>query len=122
MDQDEKECPFCFETIKQMAIKCKHCGSTLNQTSNKSVGPVYGLEKDEKLKVRQEALVEAEVEWQYKKQKRIETAIDAVEKTSSWLFTPRNPYNISDKTRQGCGVAYAIFWIIVVLILLVLLF
>lgn len=26
---DECECPFCFESIKKQAIKCKHCGSML---------------------------------------------------------------------------------------------
>jgi DNA-directed RNA polymerase subunit RPC12/RpoP len=28
---DEKQCPFCSETIKSTAIKCKHCGSLLNK-------------------------------------------------------------------------------------------
>jgi len=29
MSDDAKECPFCAETIKAKAIKCKHCGSDL---------------------------------------------------------------------------------------------
>lgn len=28
---DTKECPFCAETIKAKAVKCKHCGSMLNE-------------------------------------------------------------------------------------------
>ena len=30
MGQDSKECPYCGETIKQIAKKCKHCGEFLD--------------------------------------------------------------------------------------------
>ena len=29
MEADEKACPFCAETIKAAAIKCKHCGEMM---------------------------------------------------------------------------------------------
>jgi hypothetical protein len=28
-EPDEKTCPYCAETVKAAAIKCKHCGSDL---------------------------------------------------------------------------------------------
>lgn len=33
MENDEKECPFCAETIKAKAVKCKHCGEMLGESA-----------------------------------------------------------------------------------------
>ncbi len=30
---DFKKCPFCAESIRREAVKCKHCGSSLDSTS-----------------------------------------------------------------------------------------
>ena len=34
-----KDCPYCAETIKSSAIKCKHCGSTLSVSGRSSQAP-----------------------------------------------------------------------------------
>jgi uncharacterized C2H2 Zn-finger protein len=39
VEPDEKACPFCAETIKTAAIKCKHCGEMLDD----DVEPVESL-------------------------------------------------------------------------------
>lgn len=31
--EGEKACPFCAETIKAAAVKCKHCGEAIKDTS-----------------------------------------------------------------------------------------
>ena len=35
MPTDECLCPFCAETIKRAAIKCKHCGSLLDESDSR---------------------------------------------------------------------------------------
>lgn len=42
MTNEEKECPFCSETIKFTAVKCKHCGSMLEDSSEITNTPQPG--------------------------------------------------------------------------------
>lgn len=40
MEADEKVCPFCAETVKAAAVKCKHCGSDLTEDGQNHVREV----------------------------------------------------------------------------------
>ncbi len=36
---DDVTCPFCAETVKRAAIKCKHCGAELSQKPQTTIEP-----------------------------------------------------------------------------------
>lgn len=38
-ESDEKNCPFCGETIKKQAVYCKHCKTDFTQTAQRSINP-----------------------------------------------------------------------------------
>jgi len=54
MESQTKQCPFCDESIKKEAIKCKHCGTSLNEDKKIFLNPnpanSFKLSKSEKPK------------------------------------------------------------------------
>lgn len=50
--QKTKQCPFCDESIKKEAIKCKHCGTDLMEDKKIFLSPTnsFKLTKSEKPK------------------------------------------------------------------------
>lgn len=53
MDNDVKNCPFCGETVRAVAIKCKHCKSDLNVNNSTEKNQVHtdgSLSEVEKIK------------------------------------------------------------------------
>ena len=46
MKSDEKLCPYCGETIKLVAIKCKHCKSDLSDSDTSDIKSNVSSEKD----------------------------------------------------------------------------
>jgi hypothetical protein len=43
--EDTKKCPMCGETIKAVALKCKHCGEYLDKSLKKDEAPVGPLKE-----------------------------------------------------------------------------
>ena len=44
MNEQTKKCPFCGEEILAVAIKCKHCGSMLDGSSQEAKVSVTGVD------------------------------------------------------------------------------
>lgn len=76
---DQRACPFCGEDVLAVAIKCKHCGSSIEPVKDEGSEPVRDLTREaleleaEQLGVKRSGKIYLYQEHQYT---RIEDAID----------------------------------------------
>ncbi|MGB9493877.1 MAG: hypothetical protein WCA83_03620, partial [Azonexus sp.] len=53
-DKGMRVCPFCAESIKMAAIKCKHCGSEVEMQAKPSLSPLIDKPEQMSFDVKQE--------------------------------------------------------------------
>lgn len=99
---EKMECPYCKEDIKEGAIKCKHCGSMLNETTESAI-------TKENTKPQENTKIKS-------KEEKVFCTADGIKVTSNRFIVGSNTYSVSNISSVKIGSESAIGKIISILV------